>query len=302
MARIRSVKPEFFMDEELAALPAEARLLFIGLWTLADKDGRLEDRPKRIKAGLFPYDSTDVEPLLAALATGDFIQRYKTDGHACISIRNFAKHQRPHPKETSYGLPPPPEPGTSTASPEVSRQGVDASRRVPVVVGSGNGDGDGDGNGSAPNPHSGGEEPDESSPPLAAPAPQPGQPWTLQDAVDAVHRVVKKRPHRWDVRVDEPASRTLTGYCLAEGLEPVEEIARRFGRALERSGWPFERAPGKAVTLRELARRECWEINADPPERLEERRNTLTAVNEKVPVRYDPWEAVCQEQEATHEH
>jgi hypothetical protein len=153
-----------------------------------------------------------------------------------------------------------------------------------------------------PNPPLGGGDSQNLEVPQAPPQPQPGQPWTLQDAVDAVHRLVKKRTYLWDPRTDKGASRTLTGYCVAAGLDPVQEIARRFGRALERSTWPFERAPGKAVTLRELARRECWEINADPPTRLEERRNNLTAVNEKVEVQYDPWAAVCAQQEAVHEH
>jgi len=49
MARIRSLKPDFFKDEDLAVLPFEARLLFEGLWCYADKEGRLEDRPKYLK-------------------------------------------------------------------------------------------------------------------------------------------------------------------------------------------------------------------------------------------------------------
>ena len=38
-----------------------ARLLFVGLWTIADRNGRLEDRPKRIRAELFPYDEIDAD-------------------------------------------------------------------------------------------------------------------------------------------------------------------------------------------------------------------------------------------------
>ena len=49
MARARNIKPGFFKNEFLAEMPCEVRLLFIGLWTLADREGRLEDRPKRIK-------------------------------------------------------------------------------------------------------------------------------------------------------------------------------------------------------------------------------------------------------------
>ena len=47
MARSRNIKPSFFMNEDIIELPYEARLLFIGLWTLADREGRLENRPKK---------------------------------------------------------------------------------------------------------------------------------------------------------------------------------------------------------------------------------------------------------------
>jgi hypothetical protein len=49
MPRTRQIKPGFFKNDELAELPIEARLLFAGLWTIADREGRLEDRPKKIK-------------------------------------------------------------------------------------------------------------------------------------------------------------------------------------------------------------------------------------------------------------
>lgn len=140
MARIRSIKPDFFMDEETATLPPDAQLLLIGLWTLADRDGRLEDKVRRIKAQVFPYREVDVETNLAALEATGVIQRYASGGHACIQIVRFLRDQRPHPKETSYDLP-----GPETASRETSRQGVDTSRRVPVVVGCGSGSGSGSG-------------------------------------------------------------------------------------------------------------------------------------------------------------
>ena len=54
MARARNIKPAFFKNETLVELPVETRLLFIGLWTLADREGRLEDRPKRIKMEIYP--------------------------------------------------------------------------------------------------------------------------------------------------------------------------------------------------------------------------------------------------------
>lgn len=50
MAGARNIKPGFFTNDVLAACDQLARLLFAGLWTVADRAGRLEDRPKRIKA------------------------------------------------------------------------------------------------------------------------------------------------------------------------------------------------------------------------------------------------------------
>ena len=107
MARTRFIKPGFFMNEELAELPCEARLLFIGLWTIADRAGRLEDRPRKIKAAVFPYEDLDVDTLLGQLAGKRFLKRYRLKGLGYIEISNFVKHQKPHPKEPPSQVPEP---------------------------------------------------------------------------------------------------------------------------------------------------------------------------------------------------
>jgi hypothetical protein len=110
MARIRTIKPEFFRSEDIGDLTPLARLLFIGLWTMADRDGRLLDRPRRISADIFPYDEDfDCETLLGELDAGDLIHRYEAGGQRCIQIQNFAKHQRPHPKEPPSVVPAEPD-------------------------------------------------------------------------------------------------------------------------------------------------------------------------------------------------
>jgi hypothetical protein len=109
LARIRSLKIGFFQNEALCELSMSHRLLYAGLWVIADRNGRLEDRPKRIKVQLFPYDSVDVDQGLDDLAAAGFIVRYTASGRECISIPKFAEHQRPHPKEPSANLPAPPE-------------------------------------------------------------------------------------------------------------------------------------------------------------------------------------------------
>jgi hypothetical protein len=114
MARIRTIKPEFFKNETLADLPALDRLLFIGLWTIADRNGRLEDRPKRIRAEIFPYDENyNVEQGLTNLAQARFIIRYQAAELLCIQIVNFEKHQHPHVKEAASTIPAPCKPGAS---------------------------------------------------------------------------------------------------------------------------------------------------------------------------------------------
>lgn len=109
MARIRTIKPGFFTDEHLSEVSPLARLLFIGLMTLADRDGRLEDRPKRIMVETMPYDECDVDSLLNELSNHaeKFIIRYESkNGDKLIQIRTFLKHQRPHHTEAKSVLPP----------------------------------------------------------------------------------------------------------------------------------------------------------------------------------------------------
>lgn len=105
MGRIRTIKPQFFTSEDVTAQPVLARLLFAGLFTEADRDGRVEDRPRQLKTRLLPEDDCDVDALLWSLVAGRLIRRYEADGVAVIQILAFGKHQRPHPKEAASILP-----------------------------------------------------------------------------------------------------------------------------------------------------------------------------------------------------
>lgn len=105
MARSRNIKPGFFLNDKLAEIDPLGRLLFAGLWTLADREGRLEDRPKRIKIEVLPYDNCDIDDLLDDLYDADFIQRYEVDGEKYIQIVNFGKHQNPHKNEKPSTIP-----------------------------------------------------------------------------------------------------------------------------------------------------------------------------------------------------
>ena len=96
MARSRNIKPGFFRNADLAELPYEARLLFVGLWTIADREGRLEDRPKQIKMEIFPADNLDCDQLLNDLASTGMVVRYEVEGKRYLQVTNFGKHQNPH--------------------------------------------------------------------------------------------------------------------------------------------------------------------------------------------------------------
>lgn len=113
MARIRTVKPEFFTHEGLFDLEQKikmpARLAFEGLWCHADRDGRFEWRPRRLKQQILPYDEIDFSAILDALADAGFVQKYQVAGNTYGSIPTWLRHQKPHHKEEPSRLPAPPE-------------------------------------------------------------------------------------------------------------------------------------------------------------------------------------------------
>lgn len=106
MARSRNIKPSLFKNELLGVADPMVTILFTSLWCLADKLGRVEDRPLRIKAETFPYrDSLDINGYLTVLAQLGFIHRYQSNGISVIQIINFDKHQNPHHTEKDSCLP-----------------------------------------------------------------------------------------------------------------------------------------------------------------------------------------------------
>lgn len=120
MARSRNIKPGFFKNEMLAECAPLARLLFAGLWCLADRAGRLEDRPKRIRAELMPYDDGSVNGMLEELHQAGFIIRYEVGGKRFIQVVNFDKHQNPHHREAESTIPAPDETRTASGKPGAS--------------------------------------------------------------------------------------------------------------------------------------------------------------------------------------
>ncbi|MDA5696458.1 hypothetical protein MMY88_19125 [Acinetobacter baumannii] len=103
MARARNIKPSFFTNDELGDVNPLARLLFIGMWTIADFKGCFEYKPKRLKVQLLPYDDCDIEELVTDLEKSGFISKYTVQGRQYIKALNFTKHQNPHKNERESG-------------------------------------------------------------------------------------------------------------------------------------------------------------------------------------------------------
>lgn len=113
MARARLLKPDFFDDEKMADLPFGARLLFEAMWTQADREGLLEDRPLFLASYTFPYDKPiqkkgrkETPEYLDALAKAECILRYEVDGQRLIWLPHFRDHQKIHEREAQSSLPP----------------------------------------------------------------------------------------------------------------------------------------------------------------------------------------------------
>jgi hypothetical protein len=115
--RSRNIKPGFYKNEYLAECSPFARLLFPGLWMMADREGRLAYRPKRIHAEIFPYDRVDIDALCEELEHAGMIERYEVGGARYMWILGFARNQNLSMQErgTASVLPPPPERAASNA-------------------------------------------------------------------------------------------------------------------------------------------------------------------------------------------
>lgn len=132
MARIRTIKPEFFTSEDIVGLSPLARLLYIALWCEADREGRMVWKPRTFKLRYLPADDCDADELCAELIGAGLVIPYG-DGYAYIPA--FARHQHLNPRESTSVLPDPHEPPPkSTRSSRVGTR-RDASARVPHAQG-----------------------------------------------------------------------------------------------------------------------------------------------------------------------
>lgn len=140
MARIRTIKPDFFLDSKLAKKHPLVRIFFQGLWCLADREGRLEEDLDKLKVQIIPYDKMSAEKCLLDLHP-DFILRYEIGQKQYIQVKNFTKHQHPHPKEPKSEYPGPlsseavernGEPRKETASKETNSKVKEGNMPLPA--------------------------------------------------------------------------------------------------------------------------------------------------------------------------
>lgn len=116
MARIRTVKPEFWSSEQVMSCRPLARLLFIGLWNFCDDGGNHPLAPRTIKALVFPGDAIDadeISALLDELEAAQLTQSYVADGKRYLHVRGW-RHQKIEKKNFKY---PPPMPEVDERSP-----------------------------------------------------------------------------------------------------------------------------------------------------------------------------------------
>jgi hypothetical protein len=128
LARIRTIKPEFWTDDKVVQVSFPARLLFIGLWNFADDSGNLENSPVQIKMRILPADSVTVPQLLDELLGVGLLREYSVNGKNYFNIPGFTSHQVINkPSKTRL-----PRPTTTTPLPD-GREGkgreVDSERK-----------------------------------------------------------------------------------------------------------------------------------------------------------------------------
>lgn len=130
MARIRSIKPEFFTSIPVGGVSRDARLMFVGLWTNVDDDGRWVDDPRLVKAAVFPLDDdltpVEIDRLLDELDAKGRIVRYEVCGRAYLQVCGWREHQKIDRRTPSKYPPPPLVEGSSNA-----RRGLDEGSTNP---------------------------------------------------------------------------------------------------------------------------------------------------------------------------
>ena len=95
MARIRTIKPEFWADETVGSWDPWTRLAYIALWNEADDEGRFRSSPAYLKGRIFPYDSdVDMASIINSLRAHGKLSEYSCNGQRYGVLTNFRTHQK----------------------------------------------------------------------------------------------------------------------------------------------------------------------------------------------------------------
>jgi hypothetical protein len=122
MARIRTIKPEFFTSEDIVSMTPLARLLYVALWCEADREGRLEWKPGTFKMRYLPGDQCEVVTLADEMVKRGLIVLYEVSGKKYAEIPSFTRHQVINNRESESALPTRPH-ASSTRAPRVKAEG-----------------------------------------------------------------------------------------------------------------------------------------------------------------------------------
>lgn len=123
MARIRTIKPEFFTSEDIVSLTPLSRLFYVSLWCESDREGRLEWKPGTFKMRYFPGDSCDIHAMGDELVANKLIVIYAVDGKTYAEIPTFKEHQIINNRETLSSIPPRVNHASTTRQPRVKAEG-----------------------------------------------------------------------------------------------------------------------------------------------------------------------------------
>lgn len=227
LARIRSIKPEYFTKRKIARqLSRDARFLYIALWGQADEHGRLQGDPRLIKGSCLPYeddiDYDGTERLLDELIASGRVQRYYVDGDPYLFLPKLAKHQRleskvpsrlPAPDQVIGPDDTPPEPRANFSARDADEPEPDAEKSsLSYVAGSRE---QVAGSREQESPVAVGQEPDRYARDSEAPAAQPGDFFIARSLIASF-----------------PRYRTAPGWARSKHLAPMAAaaLAAGFGR------------------------------------------------------------------------
>lgn len=128
MARIRTIKPEFFTSEDIVSLSPLARLLYIACWCEADREGRMEWKPGTMKLRYFPGDGCQIAELFEELTGRGLVVVYEVGGREYAEIPSFVDHQVINNRESASSIPPRVGHASPTREPRVKAEGKEGRK------------------------------------------------------------------------------------------------------------------------------------------------------------------------------